>query len=258
MTKRLMRVLLSTLALAILLIVGLGFVYMVTVKEDALGVATFHHKTWIPLLVLALGAAGCLYGMDAVRALKKQNPLNLLPAIVLGAALCIATGTPILWVEYRPSSWLIPYAALFALAVLLIEFVYLLRDKEARQMRWDGKAAFKCAGLMLLCCVPAGLCAAADAAMDLPGRVQIALYLLSGAAALWVLRRGNRAAGIALLCIGAVGIAAFFLVLKFFSTGGYENAGFLAARVINGFFSKECLSAYGFCVFGGVKAMMKG
>ena len=143
MTKRLMRVLLSTLALAILLIVGLGFVYMVTVEEDALGVATFHHKTWIPLLVLALGAAGCLYGMDAVRALKKQNPLNLLPAIVLGAALCIATGTPILWVEYRPSSWLIPYAALFALAVLLIEFAHLLRDKEARQMRWDGKAAFK-------------------------------------------------------------------------------------------------------------------
>ena len=93
---------------------------------------------------------------------------------------------------------------------------------------------------------------------DLPGQVQIALYLLSGAAALWVLRRGNRAAGIALLCIGAVGIAAFFLVLKFFSTGGYENAGFLAARVINGFFSKACLSAYGFCVFGGVKAMMKG
>ena len=125
-------------------------------------------------------------------------------------------------------------------------------------MRWEGKAAFKCAGLMLLCCVPAGLCAAADAAMDLPGRVQIALYLLSGAAALWVLRRGNRAAGIALLCIGAVGIAAFFLVLKFFSTGGYENAGFLAARVINGFFDKACLSAYGFCVFGGVKAMMKG
>ena len=200
MTKRLMRVLLSTLALAILLIVGLGFVYMVTVKEDALGVATFHHKTWIPLLVLALGAA----------------------------------------------------------AVLLIEFAHLLRDKEARKMRWEGKAALQCAGLMLLCCVPAGLCAAADAAMDLPGRVQIALYLLSGAAALWVLRRGNRAAGIALLCIGAVGIAAFFLVLKFFSTGGYENAGFLAARVINGFFSKACLSAYGFCVFGGVKAMMKG
>ena len=71
------REILSALGLAVLLIVGLGFVYMVTVEEDALGVATFHHKTWIPLLVLALGAAGCLYGMDAVRALKKQNPLNL-------------------------------------------------------------------------------------------------------------------------------------------------------------------------------------
>ena len=54
------REILSALGLAVLLIVGLGFVYMVTVEEDALGVATFHHKTWIPLLVLALGAAGCL------------------------------------------------------------------------------------------------------------------------------------------------------------------------------------------------------
>ena len=252
------REILCALGLAVLLIVGLGFVYMVTVEEDALGVATFRHRTWIPLLVLALGAAGCLYGMGAARALKKQNPLNLLPAIGLGIALCILTDTPILWVEYRPSNWQIPYAALFALAVLLIEWVRLLRDKEARQMRWDGKAAAKCAGLMLLCCVPAGLSAAADAAMELPGRVQIALCLLSGAAALWVVRRGNRTAGIMLLCIGAVGIAAFFLVLKLFSAGGYENAGFLVARVINGFFDKACLSAYGFCVFGGVKAMRRG
>ena len=81
------REILSALGLAAVLIVGLGFVYMVTVTEDALGVATFHHRTWIPLLVLALGAAGCLYGMDAARALKKQNPLNLLPAIGLGIAL---------------------------------------------------------------------------------------------------------------------------------------------------------------------------
>ena len=219
------REILSALGLAVLLIVGLGFVYMVTVEEDALGVATFHHRTWIPLLVLALGAAGCLYGMDAVRALKKQNPLNLLPAIGLGAALCIATGTPILWVEYRPSSWLIPYAALFALAVLLIEFAHLLRDKEARQMRWDGKAALKCAGLMLLCCVPAGLCAAADAAMDLPGRVQIALYLLSGAAALWVLRArkprgGDRAA------VHRRGRNRGILpCAEVLSTGGYEKRG---------------------------------
>ena len=50
------REILSALGLAVLLIVGLGFVYMVTVEEAALGVATFHHRTWIPLLVLALGA----------------------------------------------------------------------------------------------------------------------------------------------------------------------------------------------------------
>ena len=39
------REILSALGLAAVLIVGLGFVYMVTVEEAALGVATFHHRT---------------------------------------------------------------------------------------------------------------------------------------------------------------------------------------------------------------------
>ena len=77
MTKRLMRVLLSTLALAILLIVGLGFVYMVTVEEDALGVATFHHKTWIPLLVLALGAVTRQDVLDLPKGEKIARMLHL-------------------------------------------------------------------------------------------------------------------------------------------------------------------------------------
>ena len=45
MTKRWMRVLLSGLALAVLLVVGLGFVYMVIPQKDAFGNMGWRHET---------------------------------------------------------------------------------------------------------------------------------------------------------------------------------------------------------------------
>ena len=257
MTKRWIRVLLSVLALAVLLVVGLGFVYMVIPQKDAFGNMGWRHETWIPLLILALGAAGSLYGMDAVRALKRENPLNLLPAAALGISLCVATGTPILWVRYQPKEWQIPYAALFVLAVLLIECLRLALDGQARKMRWDGRSAAKTAGLMLLCCVPAGIAALMLVFPSVrPIWFRWAVALLSGAAALWIVRRGNRAAGFALLATGAAGMIAVNLMMRLNAAEMTESVGFLAARIIIGLADPESLSAYAFCTFAGAKCLL--
>ena len=198
--------------------------------------------------MLALGAAGCLYGMDAVRALKKQSPLNLLPAIGW-RALCICHGTPISFVSNAEQ--LVDSPMWRCLLAVRSSNLRTCWGQRGGQMRWEGKAAFKSRGLMLLCYVPAGLCAAADAAMDLPGRVQIApLFAQRGGGAGWCCgakpRGGDRAAvhrrgrnrGV-LPCAGS------------FFHRRIRKRGAFAARVINGFFSKACLSAYGFCVSAG-------
>ena len=224
----------------------------------------WRHETWIPLLILALGAAGCLYGMDAVRALKRENPLNLLPAIALGIALCVATGTPILWVRYHPSPWQAPYAMLFVLAVLLIECLRLALDSQARSMRWDGWSALKTAGLLLLCYLPSALCgllrqASSNTPIEVYRVYLIASHVfrvLGGMTAWGIVRRGNRVAGIVLVILGATGIVGFEVMLHLNAGEFVETIGFLAARIIAGFLDPLCLSAYAFCLFGGVKCLL--
>lgn len=55
----------------------------------------------------------------------------------------------------------------------------------------------------------------------------------------------------------AVGIVLYALIRRFLPNGPWEGASFLSARIVNGFYAVECLSAYSFCVFGGVKALLR-
>ncbi len=196
------KLILGAVLLAALLTVGLGFTYLARVDQAALA-PMIVHETWIPLLPFSLGAVGCLCLMGAARELRRENPLNLLPALVLGMILCGATDTPILWVRYKPSYWQIPYAALFVLALMLVWFVRLLRSGEARAMRWDGKQALKWMGILALCMIPAlagAVFSWARRTLDIAsGFVLMPIYALSGATGLWVVRRGRRGAGALLL-----------------------------------------------------------
>ncbi len=72
-----------------------------------------------------------------------------------------------------------------------------------------------------------------------------------------VVRRGRRGAGALLLIVGGLGIVLYALISHFLPNRPWEGASFLSARIVNGFYAVECLSVYSFCVFGGVKALLR-
>ena len=262
-------------ALALLLVFGLGCMNVTLIRTvEDLWFTEFYHVTWIPWLVMGLAVVGCLALLGALRPLRMQSPWNYVPALVLGLALCIGTSSPLVWVEFDSSRWNVPYTLVFVYALFAVEFVRLLLNAKARGMSLDWKEAAKLVGLLALAYAPRLLSEGVYWFVDnvipqrssLPirvaGWVTSALFLLGGAMALLVARRGRRGAGAFLVILVAVCLVLYLLVAyNVLPYGWPENEGpqvlrVLQTRFYDGLMLTNSMSAFGFVFFAGVKCLL--
>lgn len=251
----------GVLLLALATTVGMGFTYINYVEEDGL-VTRLVTRTWIPFFVLgaAVIAGLMLLGTTPVRG-RRVSPWTLLPAAVLAVGVCIATRTPVVWLRYKFSNWMVPFAAVFAYTLLLWRFLCALLDGKCRRMPFDGRMAFRAvlvAALLYLPGLLAGIVSLEPvrfALPVLPGWFWMPIYLLSGAAALAVVERGHKAAGIALLILGAAELALCLCAL-FSGEALGEGARLPFSLMIQMASAVWTLSVPGFCLFGGIKCLL--
>ena len=260
--------------LTILWLLGLGCTQVSLLREDSMGIPEFYNVTWIPWLVLGLAAMGCLALLGVLKPLPKESPWDYAPALALGLALCIGTSSPLLWAEFDPGWWNVPHTWTFLYALYAAAFAYLLLRGETRGLRFDGKRALLLVGLLALAYAPRLLSEAADwiggnlisANNTSPDRVAgwiaSALFLLGGAMALLVARRGRRGAGAFLVALAAVCLALYLLVAyNVLPYGWPESEWPLALRVLktrfyDGLLTTNSMSAYGFVFFAGIKCLL--
>jgi hypothetical protein len=265
--------------LALCILVGQGFTEWsrLVSMEPKLQYRDF---TYIPYLALGVLVAGALLLMGAARPLPRESPYSLLPALALGLLVCVLTGTPVVWsaFSYAREAWIIPYAGLYAYALLLLDFLRLLFDGKARALPFDAGRAARWAGLVMLFCLPGLLRGvlyrveqavaaarpdAADIAYFAQNYLSQAIMLASGWAGWWAARRGRRAAGIVLTGTASLAIAAYLIVnyviprvpdleQRLISTplGVWLYAG-------NAFRIYRSLSAFSFCLFAGLKCLSR-
>lgn len=251
----------GVLLLALAMTVGVGYTYVNYLEEDGL-VTRLVTETWIPFFVLgaAVVAALMLLGAAPVHG-RRVSPWTLLPAAVLAVGLCIATRTPVVWLRYKFSYWMVPFAAVFAYALLLWRFLCALADGACRKTPFDSRAALKAALIVVLLYLPGALAGIISlepvrfALPVLPGWFWMPIYLLSGAAALAVVERGHKAAGIALLTLGAAELALCLCALFSGETLG-EGARLPFSLMIQMAGAVWTLSVPGFCLFGGIKCLL--
>lgn len=260
--------------LTILWLLGLGCTQVSLLREDSMGIPEFYNVTWIPWLVLGLAAMGCLALLGVLKPLPKESPWDYAPALALGLILCIGTSSPLLWAEFDPGWWNVPHTWTFLYALYAAAFAYLLLRGETRGLRFDGKRALLLVGLLALAYAPRLLSEAADwiggnlisANNTSPDRVAgwiaSALFLLGGAMALLVARRGRRGAGAFLVALAAVCLALYLLVAyNVLPYGWPESEWPLALRVLktrfyDGLLTTNSMSAYGFVLFAGIKCLL--
>ena len=260
--------------LTILWLLGLGCTQVSLLREDSMGIPEFYNVTWIPWLVLGLAVMGCLALLGVLKPLPKESPWDYAPALALGLALCIGTSSPLLWTEFDPGWWNVPHTWTFLYALYAAAFAYLLLRGETRGLRFDGKRALLLVGLLALAYAPRLLSEAADwiggnlisANNTSPDRVAgwiaSALFLLGGAMALLVARRGRRGAGAFLVALAAVCLALYLLVAYNVLPYGWPESEWplvlrvLKTRFYDGLLTTNSMSAYGFVLFAGIKCLL--
>lgn len=260
--------------LTILWLLGLGCTQVSLLREDSMGIPEFYNVTWIPWLVLGLAAMGCLALLGVLKPLPKESPWDYAPALALGLILCIGTSSPLLWAEFDPGWWNVPHTWTFLYALYAAAFAYLLLRGETRGLRFDGKRALLLVGLLALAYAPRLLSEAADwiggnlisANNTSPDRVAgwiaSALFLLGGAMALLVARRGRRGAGAFLVALAAVCLALYLLVAYNVLPYGWPESEWplvlriLKTRFYDGLLTTNSMSAYGFVLFAGIKCLL--
>ena len=260
--------------LTILWLLGLGCTQVSLLREDSMGIPEFYNVTWIPWLVLGLAAMGCLALLGVLKPLPKESPWDYAPALALGLILCIGTSSPLLWAEFDPGWWNVPHTWTFLYALYAAAFAYLLLRGETRGLRFDGKRALLLVGLLALAYAPRLLSEAADwiggnlisanntSPYRVAGWIASALFLLGGAMALLVARRGRRGAGAFLVILAAACLALYLLVAyNVLPYGWPESEWSLVLRVLktrfyDGLLTTNSMSAYGFVLFAGLKCML--
>ena len=260
--------------LTVLWLLGLGCTQVSLLREDSMGIPEFYNVTWIPWLVLGLAAMGCLALLGVLKPLPKESPWDYAPALALGLILCIGTSSPLLWAEFDPGWWNVPHTWTFLYALYAAAFAYLLLRGETRGLRFDGKRALLLVGLLALAYAPRLLSEAADwiggnlisanntSPYRVAGWIASALFLLGGAMALLVARRGRRGAGAFLVALAAVCLALYLLVAyNVLPYGWPEHEWPLALRVLktrfyDGLLTTNSMSAYGFVLFAGIKCLL--
>lgn len=260
--------------LTILWLLGLGCTQVSLLREDSMGIPEFYNVTWIPWLALGLAAMGCLALLGVLKPLPKESPWDYAPALALGLALCIGTSSPLLWAEFDPGWWNVPHTWTFLYALYAAAFAYLLLRGETRGLRFDGKRALLLVGLLALAYAPRLLSEAADwiggnliSANDtspdrVAGWIASALFLLGGAMALLVARRGRRGAGAFLVALAAVCLALYLLVAYNVLPYGWPESEWplvlrvLKTRFYDGLLTTNSMSAYGFVLFAGIKCLL--
>ena len=260
--------------LTILWLLGLGCTQVSLLREDSMGIPEFYNVTWIPWLVLGLAAMGCLALLGVLKPLPKESPWDYAPALALGLILCIGTSSPLLWAAFDPGWWSVPHTWTFLYALYAAAFAYLLLRGETRGLRFDGKRALLLVGLLALAYAPRLLSEAADwiggnlisANNTSPDRVAgwiaSALFLLGGAMALLVARRGRRGAGAFLVALAAVCLALYLLVAYNVLPYGWPESEWplvlriLKTRFYDGLLTTNSMSAYGFVLFAGIKCLL--
>ena len=260
--------------LTVLWLLGLGCTQVSLLREDSMGIPEFYNVTWISWLVLGLAAMGCLALLGVLKPLPKGSPWDYAPALALGLALCIGTSSPLLWAEFDPGWWNVPHTWTFLYALYAAAFAYLLLRGETRGLRFDGKRALLLVGLLALAYAPRLLSEAADwiggnlisanntSPYRVAGWIASALFLLGGAMALLVARRGRRGAGAFLVILAAVCLALYLLVAyNVLPYGWPEHEWPLVLRVLktrfyDGLLTTNSMSAYGFVLFAGLKCLL--
>lgn len=260
--------------LTVLWLLGLGCTQVSLLREDSMGIPEFYNVTWIPWLVLGLAAMGCLALLGVLKPLPKESPWDYAPALALGLALCIGTSSPLLWAEFDPGWWNVPHSWTFLYALYAAAFAYLLLRGEARGLRFDGKRALLLVGLLALAYAPRLLSEAADwiggnlisanntSPYRVAGWIASALFLLGGAMALLVARRGRRGAGAFLVALAAVCLILYLLVAYNVLPYGWPESEWplvlrvLKTRFYDGLLTTNSMSAYGFVLFAGLKCLL--
>ena len=260
--------------LTVLWLLGLGCTQVSLLREDSMGIPEFYNVTWISWLVLGLAAMGCLALLGVLKPLPKESPWDYAPALALGLILCIGTSSPLLWAEFDPGWWNVPHTWTFLYALYAAAFAYLLLRGETRGLRFDGKRALLLVGLLALAYAPRLLSEAADwiggnlisanntSPYRVAGWIASALFLLGGAMALLVARRGRRGAGAFLVALAAVCLALYLLVAYNVLPYGWPGHEWpLALRVLktrfyDGLLTTNSMSAYGFVLFAGLKCLL--
>lgn len=260
--------------LTVLWLLGLGCTQVSLLREDSMGIPEFYNVTWIPWLVLGLAAMGCLALLGVLKPLPKESPWDYAPALALGLILCIGTSSPLLWAEFDPGWWNVPHTWTFLYALYAAAFAYLLLRGETRGLRFDGKRALLLVGLLALAYAPRLLSEAADwiggnlisanntSPYRVAGWITSALFLLGGAMALLVARRGRRGAGAFLVALAAVCLILYLLVAYNVLPYGWPESEWplvlrvLKTRFYDGLLLTNSMSAYGFVLFAGIKCLL--
>ncbi len=260
--------------LTILWLLGLGCTQVSLLREDSMGIPEFYNVTWIPWLVLGLAAMGCLALLGVLKPLPKESPWDYAPALAMGLILCIGTSSPLLWAEFDPGWWNVPHTWTFLYALYAAAFAYLLLRGETRGLRFDGKRALLLVGLLALAYAPRLLSEAADwiggnlisanntSPYRVAGWIASALFLLGGAMALLVARRGRRGAGAFLVALAAVCLILYLLVAYNVLPYGWPESEWplvlrvLKTRFYDGLLTTNSMSAYGFVLFAGLKCLL--
>ncbi len=260
--------------LTVLWLLGLGCTQVSLLREDSMGIPEFYNVTWIPWLVLGLAAMGCLALLGVLKPLPKGSPWDYAPALALGLALCIGTSSPLLWAEFDPGWWNVPHTWTFLYALYAAAFAYLLLRGETRGLRFDGKRALLLVGLLALAYAPRLLSEAADwiggnlisanntSPYRVAGWIASALFLLGGAMALLVARRGRRGAGAFLVALAAACLILYLLVAYNVLPYGWPESEWplvlrvLKTRFYDGLLTTNSMSAYGFVLFAGLKCLL--
>ena len=260
--------------LTVLWLLGLGCTQVSLLREDSMGIPEFYNVTWIPWLVLGLAAMGCLALLGVLKPLPKESPWDYAPALALGLILCIGTSSPLLWAEFDPGWWNVPHTWTFLYALYAAAFAYLLLRGETRGLRFDGKRALLLVGLLALAYASRLLSEAADwiggnlisanntSPYRVAGWIASALFLLGGAMALLVARRGRRGAGAFLVILAAACLALYLLVAYNVLPYGWPESEWplvlriLKTRFYDGLLTTNSMSAYGFVLFAGLKCLL--
>ena len=260
--------------LTVLWLLGLGCTQVSLLREDSMGIPEFYNVTWIPWLVLGLAAMGCLALLGVLKPLPKESPWDYAPALALGLILCIGTSSPLLWAAFDPGWWNVPHTWTFLYALYAAAFAYLQLRGETRGLRFDGKRALLLVGLLALAYAPRLLSEAADwiggnlisanntSPYRVAGWIASALFLLGGAMALLVARRGRRGAGAFLVALAAVCLILYLLVAYNVLPYGWPESEWplvlriLKTRFYDGLLTTNSMSAYGFVLFAGLKCLL--